>query len=195
MAGVTDTGFSNSYMTIRWLKECFDPATRRRAGRSRRLLFLDGPDIHTSVDFLEACWDRNIVCIIPAAHLSGVFQPLDVDFFNHLKRHYHTQIDNYHLGSTAARVPKAYFIRWFQQAWQQTTTSRQIRPGQRRISTHSVRSMTDAPSLLLGPSPCLRTLRPLIPPRPSRSSTADFEGTKSALGRCIRRPKRRWSRR
>jgi len=125
MADVTDTGFSNSYMAIRWLKECFDPATRGRAGRSRRLLFLDGPDIHTSVEFLEACWDRNIVCIILPAHLSGVFQPLDVDFF----------------------------------------------------STHSVRSMTDAPSLLLGPSPYLRTLRPLIPPRPSRSSTADFEGT------------------
>ena len=56
---------SYSYMTIRWLQDRFDPATRARAAGTRRLLFLDGPDIRTSVEFLEACWERWIVCHSP----------------------------------------------------------------------------------------------------------------------------------
>ena len=64
VADVTDLGFSCTYMTICWLTEVFDPATKNRANGSQRLIFLDGPVIHTSVDFLDACWDRQIVCII-----------------------------------------------------------------------------------------------------------------------------------
>ena len=127
MADVTDSGYSNSYMTIRWLKDCFDPTTKGRADGQRRLLFLDGPDIHTSVDFLEACGERNIVPIVLPANLSAIFQPLDVDFFHHLKLAYHRQVDDYQLGSKAGRVSKAYFGGWFQRAWQETATSRQIR--------------------------------------------------------------------
>ena len=114
VADVTDSGLSNSYMTIWWLTECFDPATRNRAGNSPRLLFLDGPDIHTSVDFIQACWDRNIVCIILPANLRAVSQPLDVDFFNHLKLAYHAQVDKYQMGSGSISVPKGFFYRWHQ---------------------------------------------------------------------------------
>jgi len=83
MATVTASGYANSFTHLQWLTDCFDPATRDRANGSSRLLFLDGPDIHTQVDFLEACWARDIIPIILPANLSGIFQPLDVNFFTH----------------------------------------------------------------------------------------------------------------
>ena len=127
MATVSDSGYINGYLMKRWLTECFDPHTRERARGARRLLFLDGHETHVQVSFLEACWSRNIVCVVLPAHLSGIFQPLDVDFFNTLKLRYHQQLDDYQLGSSAPRVSKAYFYRWFQRAWKETATSRQIR--------------------------------------------------------------------
>ena len=127
MAVTTQSGYSNSNMTICWLTECFDPSTRGRANGALRLLFLDVPDIHTSVEFLEACWSARIVCIILPANLSGIFQPLDVDFFNHLKLAYHQQVDEYQFGSTAVSVPKGFFYRWHQRAWAKAANTRQIR--------------------------------------------------------------------
>ena len=126
-ADITDSGFSNTCMTIWWLTEVFDPATRQQANGSLRLLFLDGPNIHTSVKFLQACWDRRIVCIILPANLSAIFQPLDVDFFNHLKLAYHAQVDKYQMGSGSVRVPKGFFYRWHQRAWAKAAHPRQIR--------------------------------------------------------------------
>ena len=127
MAVMTESGYSNSFMTIRWITDCFDPATKSRAAGSLRLLFLDGPDIHTSVEFLQTCWARKIICIILPANMSGIFQPLDVDLFAHLKREYHRQIDDYQQGSGAVSVPKSFFYRWHQRAWDKAATSRQIR--------------------------------------------------------------------
>jgi len=127
IAGVSDSGWITGYHAQRWLTDCFDPATRDRAGTARRLLILDGHDTHVQTSFLQACWTRNIVCLILPAHLTGIFQPLDVNFFNTLKQAYHRQVDEYQLGSTAESVPKAFFYRWCQRAWAITANSRQIR--------------------------------------------------------------------
>jgi hypothetical protein len=95
MANTTDSGWANSYIIKEWLTECFDPYTKARAGSSRRLLFLNGLESHVQVDFLEECWARKIVCIILPTHMSGVYQPLDVNFFNTLKLKFHKLVDNY----------------------------------------------------------------------------------------------------
>ncbi|EIW69290.1 hypothetical protein TREMEDRAFT_15010, partial [Tremella mesenterica DSM 1558] len=127
LATVTDTGYINTYTMQRWLKECFDPSTRDRAEGPPRLLILDGHETHTNIDFLDACWERNIICLILPAHLSGVFQPLDVNFFNDLKLKYYEEISDYQLGSESNGVGKPFFYRWHQRAWSKTATSRQIR--------------------------------------------------------------------
>lgn len=127
MAVVTESGYSNTFVTRQWLRDCFDPYTQNRANGARRLLFLDGHDIHINVDFLEDCWARNIVCIILPAHMTNIFQPLDVDFYNQLKDAYSSQVDEFQQGSTASSAPKGAFYRWFQRAWAKTATSRQIR--------------------------------------------------------------------
>ena len=60
MATVNTSGYINKYTAMRWLEDCFDPSTRRRAGGSQRVLFLDGHDSHVQVEFLEACWRRTL---------------------------------------------------------------------------------------------------------------------------------------
>ena len=170
MADVSESGYITGYLAERWLVDCFDRHTRNRAGSNRRLLILDGHGSHVQVDFLEACWARNIVCMILPAHLSGIFQPLDVNFFNPLKLAYHRQIDDYQLGSSAASVSKPFFYRWFQRAWKDTAGQRQIRTAWRESGiyplsklTMRARSVTPPPTIPLSLEPetprTLRTLR------------------------------------
>ncbi|EAL17424.1 hypothetical protein CNBM2280 [Cryptococcus deneoformans B-3501A] len=108
---VVRQGWINSYVMLKWLEDAFDPYTRdiANSGRDRRLLIHDGAESHTKVDFLEACWARNIVVILLPAKMSGRFQPLDVDFFNTLKAAYHRQLDEYQLGSSLRGVAKGMF--------------------------------------------------------------------------------------
>ena len=127
MAMVSDSGWITGFLAMEWLTKCFDPATRDRADGARRLLILDGHETHVQVSFLEACWERDIVCLILPANMSNIFQPLDVDFFNLLKSAYHRQVDEYQLGSMAGRVTKAFFYQWLQRSWNATANSRQIR--------------------------------------------------------------------
>ncbi|EIW66860.1 hypothetical protein TREMEDRAFT_65270 [Tremella mesenterica DSM 1558] len=127
LATVTNSGYINTYTMQQWLTECFHPFTRDRAAGNPRLLILDGHETHTNIDFLDACWDRNIICLILPAHLSGVFQPLDVNFFNDLKLRYYEEISDYQLGSESHGAAKGFFYRWHQRAWTKTANNRQIR--------------------------------------------------------------------
>jgi hypothetical protein len=127
LARVTDSGYTNNFVQMDWLRSCFDPYTRERAGRSRRLLYMDGHNAHVTIEFIEEAWARNIVCIILPAHMSSIYQPLDVDFFGPLKLRYNTMVSDYQLGSDVSRLPKGVFYRWHQRAWAQTATSHQIR--------------------------------------------------------------------
>lgn len=111
LAITTNSDWINSYVMLKWLEDAFDPFTRDTASgrRDRRLLILDGAEPHTKVDFLEACWARNIVVLLLPAKMCGRFQPLDVDFFNTLKAAYHRQVDAYQLGSSLRGWPRGCF--------------------------------------------------------------------------------------
>ena len=170
-ADVTDSGFSSTYMTIQWLEKVFDPATCNWAAGSQRLLVLDGPVSHTSVDFLDACWDQQIVCIILPANMSSVFQPLDVNFFAHVKREYHQQIDNYQLGSTALSVPKSFFYYWHQRVWAKAANSRQIWSAWSKSFLYAQSAVTAGLGGLFSPEPASQAIpeTPSMQPYPPRS--------------------------
>lgn len=126
-ATVTRKGWNNAYKMKEWLERCFDPYTRDRAHGSRRLLFLDGPSFHLGVDFLEACWARDIDLLVFPPHLTSQFQPLDRNFFATLKLRYNQRVDEFQLGFTRTSAAKGMCYRWLQEAWSQTANSRQIR--------------------------------------------------------------------
>ena len=123
VATATTSGYTNSYMHKRWSIDCFDRYTKERAEGRRRLLFLDGLDAHLTIDFLETAWELNIVCVCLPAHMSSTFQPLDVNFFSHLKRRYNRLVSDWALETSYERAPKGLFYRWHQRAWIETATS------------------------------------------------------------------------
>ncbi|EIW70838.1 hypothetical protein TREMEDRAFT_28837, partial [Tremella mesenterica DSM 1558] len=132
IATVSNSGWINSYIMIQWLETVFDPFTKDIANGRRRLLFLDGAEPHTKVDFLEACWAKNIVCIILPANMTDKFQPLDVDFFKPLKDAYFRHLNNYQLGGSMLNAVKGMFWPWHQRAWRETATLRQLRGAWRK---------------------------------------------------------------
>lgn len=127
IATVTHSGYANTHTHLEWLERAFDPYTKGRAHGRRRMLFMDGAKIHLHVEFLEACWSRDIDVIVLPANLSSIFQPLDVKFFNILKSHYERQIDDLQLSVNMTRLPKGLFYRWFQRSWGYTANSALIR--------------------------------------------------------------------
>jgi DDE superfamily endonuclease. len=52
------SGWINDEVGYRWLIEIFDRETKAKAGRSWRLLILDGHNSHTTKQFIDYC-DRN----------------------------------------------------------------------------------------------------------------------------------------
>ncbi|EIW73228.1 hypothetical protein TREMEDRAFT_25048 [Tremella mesenterica DSM 1558] len=155
---VTQSGWSNTYICQKWLTDVFDPATRDHVPpHCRRLLFLDGADPHVKVEFLELCWSRNIVVIIFPAGLTGELQPLDVDFFNHLKRTFFNQLDDYQRGSCLSRAAKGMFWRWHQVAWKGTMQDNQIKAAWRKAGLWpldpEVMGAVDLPTSSIPPIP------------------------------------------
>ena len=164
------SGWTNSFLSKQWLVETFDPATRDRAGRNRRLLIFDGLESHVQVEFLEMALARNIVCLLLPAHMSGKYQPLDVGFFHPLKQAYHKLVFNYQLGSTQSRVTKAFFLPWFQQAWAATAVSRTIRSAWRESGLWPLDRSVMGADLLSTPPPMTQTLPETPHDRQSRQA-------------------------
>jgi len=132
LAEVTDSGWTNGYITKKWLEQVFDPCTRERVpSGQRRLLIMDGHDTHVKVDFLHACWARDISCLILPANMSSILQPLDVAFFNQLKMSYHSKCKQHLLHTRSTTLAKGLFWQWHQEAWNETAVGRKIRPGWR----------------------------------------------------------------
>lgn len=90
-------------------------------------MYLDGHESHVQVEFLEACWDINIVVVCLPASMSSISQPLDVTFFNLSQNAYKDQVRTYQLGLTIGSASRGMFCAWLQTAWEQTATERHIR--------------------------------------------------------------------
>ena len=128
IAAVTSKGWNDGYMMKQWSERCFDPYTKFRANGERRLLLLDGPSFHLNVDFLEACWDRDIDLLVLPPNLTSRYQPLDVkNFFATLKLRYNQRIDDFQLGFEGNGAAKGMCYRCIQEAWQEAANPRQIR--------------------------------------------------------------------
>ncbi|CAD6567503.1 MAG: hypothetical protein TREMPRED_003680, partial [Tremellales sp. Tagirdzhanova-0007] len=82
-----------------------------------------GHDTHVKVDFVEACWARNIDSVILPANMTNVFQPVDVAFFDQMKKTYHSKVEAHLLHSSSTSLFKGLFWRWHQLAWKETANT------------------------------------------------------------------------
>jgi hypothetical protein len=67
---VSANGWTTDKIGLRWLTNCFIPATTARTKGSFQLLVLDGHGSHLTPKFDQACKDNNIICICMPPHSS-----------------------------------------------------------------------------------------------------------------------------
>ncbi|PQE18246.1 transposase tan1 [Rutstroemia sp. NJR-2017a BBW] len=104
----SDSGYTDSKISLEWLKCIFDPETKERANKKPRVLICDGFGTHETLEILEFCFENNILlCRLPS-HTSHKLQPCDVAVFAPLKAAYRDQVDRFEQGgvNTIAFTPK-----------------------------------------------------------------------------------------
>jgi hypothetical protein len=121
--GVSPTGWTNDDLGVAWLKQVFDPATKRKARGKYRLLILDGHGSHVTKRFIDYCDQHRILLLIFPPHASHTLQPLDVACFKPLSQNYSRELLK-HNHFTEGWIPlnKADFLGLFWPAWVETFT-------------------------------------------------------------------------
>ncbi|ODM14306.1 hypothetical protein SI65_10303 [Aspergillus cristatus] len=84
----SDNGWTTDEIGLHWLKEVFEPYSKRHSTGAKRLLILDGHSSHLSAEFDTFCKNNAIICLCMPPHTSHLLQPLDVGVFGPLKRAY-----------------------------------------------------------------------------------------------------------
>jgi hypothetical protein len=86
-------GWSSNAFGLAYLTQVFDPSTRAKAGRGRRLLIVDGHSSHVNMEFIRMCDRLKICLLILPPHSTHRLQPLDVGCFLPLLTCYSTELD------------------------------------------------------------------------------------------------------
>jgi hypothetical protein len=87
------TGYTDSKISLEWLRRVFDPQTKEQANQKPRVLICDGFGTHETVEVLEFCFANSIIlCRLPS-HTSHKLQPCDLSAFAPLKTAYRDQVE------------------------------------------------------------------------------------------------------
>ena len=78
---VSDNGWTDSELGIRWLEDCFGPETSKDQKGEWRLLLWDGYTSHISTAVIRYCLENKIIplCLLP--YITHLLQPCDVGLF------------------------------------------------------------------------------------------------------------------
>jgi hypothetical protein len=153
----TKNGWSNNEFGLNYLKNIFDPYTRAKAGRARRLLIVDGHSSHVNWEFLETCDRLRILVAILPPHTTHRIQPLDVALFQPLATAYSRELDALiHKGESFVSITKRLFWPMFKKAWDASFTKENIESGWRKTGIWPFN-----PSVVLS-----KIKRPSTPPNP-----------------------------
>jgi len=79
-------GWTDSEIALDWIREIFDPETRREDPETKRLLILDGHVSHCSLKFILYAEKQGITVLLLPAHCTHRLQPLDVGIFGPLSK-------------------------------------------------------------------------------------------------------------
>jgi len=89
LVGLSETGYSNDELTIKWLKHFEKYSSKRQVGITW-LLLLDGFGSHCTKEFIDFCDAHKIVAFCLPPHTSHLLLPSDVVVFQPYK-HYHSE--------------------------------------------------------------------------------------------------------
>ncbi|KAM4055681.1 DDE superfamily endonuclease [Hirsutella rhossiliensis] len=111
---VSENGWTSDDLALNWLKEVFDPNTRRRTVGTHRLLILDGHGSHVTPEFDKYCTANSI--------------PLDVGCFSPLKTIYGRKVQEKMLAGIH-HIDKQDFLPMYLDARRQALSPSNIRSG------------------------------------------------------------------
>jgi hypothetical protein len=124
----SDSGYTDSYLSLQWLRLVFEPQTRDRAGQRPRVLICDGFGTHETLEILEFALQYQIIlCRLPS-HTSHKLQPCDISIFGPLEAAYRDQVERLERGGVGT-IGKEHFAMLYCHARQIALTSRNIRAG------------------------------------------------------------------
>ena len=124
----SDTGYTDSYLSLQWLKLVFDPQTKDRANHAPRVLIADGFGTHETLEIMEFCFKNNIILCRISSHTSHKLQPCDVSVFGPLKEAYREQVERLERGCVGT-IGKEHFISLYCPTRKKALDSRTIRSG------------------------------------------------------------------
>ena len=110
---VTDSGYSNAELSLQWLQHFQRHIQKARKGKYV-LLIMDNHGSHHSMEFIQYCWDHDIIPFGLPANLTHLLQPLDVVVFQPLK-HYHAQALDFLVRDGITQITKLEFLGFIQQ--------------------------------------------------------------------------------
>ena len=122
------SGYTDSVISLYWIRHVFDPHTKPLAGNKPRLLISDGFGTHESLEIIEFCLLNNIIlCRLPS-HTSHKLQPCDVGVFSSLKTAYREQAESLERCG-ANTIGKQHFTYLYSRARCQAFNTRNILSG------------------------------------------------------------------
>jgi hypothetical protein len=122
------SGYTDSSISLYWIKNVFDPLTKERAGKKPRILINDGFGTHESLEILKFCSENNItLCRLPS-HTSHKLQPCDVGVFGPLKAAYREEVEKLYRGGSDT-IGKQHFTLLYDRARQKAFSQRNILAG------------------------------------------------------------------
>ncbi|EAQ88445.1 hypothetical protein CHGG_05064 [Chaetomium globosum CBS 148.51] len=126
--GVSDNGWTTDELTFEWLREVFEPQTRKRTVGRYRLLILDGHGSHSTPAFDKFCTEHRILTECMPPHSSHYLQPLDVSCFAVLKRTYGDLVKA-KIALGVHHIDKPRFLELFLEARKKTFDTKNIASG------------------------------------------------------------------
>jgi hypothetical protein len=121
----SESGYTDSQISLEWLKRVFDPQTKERANQKPRVLMCDGFGSHETLEILEFCFENNIIlCRIPS-HTSHKLQPCDVAVFAPLKAAYRDEVEKLERGGVNT-IGKGHFTGVYSPARKRAFTKKNI---------------------------------------------------------------------
>ena len=123
-----ESGYTDSSISLQWLKRVFDPETKDRANGRPRVLILDGFGTHETLEILEYCFANNIIlCRLPS-HTSHKLQPCYVAAFAPLKTAYREQVERLERGGVNT-IGEEHLTSLYKPARERAFTPKNIKAG------------------------------------------------------------------
>ena len=124
----SENGWTTDIIGLRWLKELFEPYSRRYTTGAKWLLILDGHSSHLTAEFDTFCKENAIICLCMPAHASHLLQPLEVGVFGPLKRAYGKLLEG-RMKAGHNHIDKEDFLSLYPEAREKVFTSANIGQG------------------------------------------------------------------